>query len=750
MRAHAEARPLAPPEGLLTGLLAVSMSWATMQTIASADWAPRVDMAPLLAVAGGLVGMLAARSRLRGVVGLAVGALIGLELLCILAAAGLPSGTWQGRLSQLAAEVGKWALAALSRGATHDPLIFALAMGWVGWTIGFFSSWLVFRLQHAWWPVIANGAIGLIHLSYASLDQVPLFLCSVILGVLLVASLENHLRGAMWRAYGLPVQGRAALWSVLGAGALAGLALAIGWRLPPVEAPPEVLGQWRETTEPLRSARVDTDGLFGGGRGQSRPGSDLRFAGALAPRGSFELGTEPLLKIAAPRPLYWRAATYDRYDGFSVTAQAPVERTIRPGRPLELDPAGVRGRLPVEQRVMVLAAQSATLVAADAPREMGREVVVGTRDVPWDVAGTRLPQPLLRGDVYRVLSLVPVPTVDELRTATSRWQERRAQGADAPGPAWLRRYRELPPLLPGRVRELAMQLTADSRTQVDATLAIEAHLRSLTYSTHVPTPPPFRDWADYLLFESKTGYCDYFATTMMVMLRAVGIPARVASGFAPGTLDAADNAFLVRENDAHSWTEVYFEGYGWIPFEPSASRPRPERRSDAHPLPGETREHEPGGQALADDRPGALEPGGQVERPGVTPISVVLLLVGGALLAAGSALGIGRWLWLRGLEHLPPRRRQYGELRRVAALARVPLEPSLTPTEVAARLGERFPERAAAIETIARRYERDTYGPPGRGQDAVDAGWPRLRRALVRAAVAARLRRGVRPRSRGD
>src|SRR5260370_19714909 len=112
--------------------------------------------------------------------------------------------------------------------------------------------------------------------------------------------------------------------------------------------------------------------------------------------------------------------------------------------------------------------------------------------------------------------------------------------------------------------------------------ALETYLRgNFTYSTHVVAIPPDRDWVDYFLFDSKEGYCDYFATTMVVLLRAEGVPARVASGFAPGEFDPSTGVSMVRENHAHSWVEAYFPRFGWITFEPSAIRPVPPRIEDA-------------------------------------------------------------------------------------------------------------------------------------------------------------------------
>src|SRR5205814_5957520 len=98
-----------------------------------------------------------------------------------------------------------------------------------------------------------------------------------------------------------------------------------------------------------------------------------------------------------------------------------------------------------------------------------------------------------------------------------------------------RRYLQLPRNLPRRVVDLARQATNGASSAYDKAAGLETYLRdNFTYSTHVAPIPPDQDWVDSFLFDSKQGYCDYFATAMVVMLRAQGVPARVASGFAPG------------------------------------------------------------------------------------------------------------------------------------------------------------------------------------------------------------------------
>ncbi|MZQ82396.1 hypothetical protein GQF01_09780 [Paenibacillus sp. 5J-6] len=138
-------------------------------------------------------------------------------------------------------------------------------------------------------------------------------------------------------------------------------------------------------------------------------------------------------------------------------------------------------------------------------------------------------------------------------------------------------YLQLPATLPRSVRSMAEQITANRLTPYAKAVAIEQYLsNTYTYSLEKPTAPSrSEDFVSHFLFVDKTGYCDHFSTSMVVMLRSVGVPARWVKGFAPGTLQSADSGadllqeVLVRNSDAHSWVEVYFPSMGWVPFEPT-------------------------------------------------------------------------------------------------------------------------------------------------------------------------------------
>lgn len=145
-------------------------------------------------------------------------------------------------------------------------------------------------------------------------------------------------------------------------------------------------------------------------------------------------------------------------------------------------------------------------------------------------------------------------------------------------------YLQLPANLPSRVRDLAYEITQTETTLLGQVTAIEEYLKNsgtFRYSkVDAVVPEEDQDYVDQFLFESQVGYCDNFSSSMVVMLRTLGIPARWTKGFAPGdrrSTSGDNTVFTVRNSHAHSWPEVYFAGYGWIPFEPTPSFSNPDR-----------------------------------------------------------------------------------------------------------------------------------------------------------------------------
>ena len=158
---------------------------------------------------------------------------------------------------------------------------------------------------------------------------------------------------------------------------------------------------------------------------------------------------------------------------------------------------------------------------------------------------------------YRATSDIGQPSPDELRHAT----------AEVP-PKIAIQYLQLPPLDP-RLPQLARDITARAPTAYDKAEAIEDYLqKQYRYTLQLPSTPQ-RDPVAYFLFERKAGHCEFFSSSMALMLRTLGIPARVVNGFRSGEFNSVTGSYIVRGRDAHSWVEAYFPRYGWITFDPT-------------------------------------------------------------------------------------------------------------------------------------------------------------------------------------
>jgi hypothetical protein len=253
---------------------------------------------------------------------------------------------------------------------------------------------------------------------------------------------------------------------------------------------------------------------------------------------------------------------------------------------------------------------------------------------------------------------------------------------------------------------------------------------------------------DYFLFQSREGYCDYFATSMVVMLRAEGVPTRVATGFAPGEFDASSGVSIVRENHAHSWVEAYFPGYGWITFEPSAIRPIPPRVEEAAaqaPTPApDSGVAADASHLTPDELDELLNIGDQssvpVSRPFLFTLPGFLLMGLGVILVLGLlASGILAFAWRRGLRSLSVYQRPYAELVKLGRWSgSLRSRVSDTPFEVAERLARQVPAAQPAINDATEAYVEGTYSTRPPRSDPWPA-WIAVRRDVIRGLFARKL-----------
>ena len=160
---------------------------------------------------------------------------------------------------------------------------------------------------------------------------------------------------------------------------------------------------------------------------------------------------------------------------------------------------------------------------------------------------------------YEANSDIATPAPAELRAAEKNYP---AQITD--------RFLRLP-TLDARVPQLAQQITRSASNDFDKAAAIESYLRTrFGYTLELPRTPVSDPVANFL-FVRKQGHCEYFASSMAVMLRTIGIPSRVVNGFRSDEFNDITGNYIVRAKDAHSWVEAYFPGYGWQMFDPTPS-----------------------------------------------------------------------------------------------------------------------------------------------------------------------------------
>ncbi|WP_276259412.1 transglutaminase TgpA family protein [Haloglomus litoreum] len=291
---------------------------------------------------------------------------------------------------------------------------------------------------------------------------------------------------------------------------------------------------------------------LGTGSGEGTVESSLTSAGdSVSVLGSIRLSPEVRFTVTSNEPTYWRVGSYDRYTGSGwvrTGADSSYDGRLRGpvGRSRE-----VTQRYSVESELEVMPAAWKPRQVSDAP--------VSLVELPG--GGVSPDSALEPGDTYTVESQRPVASARQLREA----------GVDYPD-AVAERYTQLPSTTPDRVGERTARITANADNPYDTARVIERWLENnREYSLTVDRPRG--DIADAFLFEMEQGYCTYYATTMVTMLRTQDIPARLAVGYTPGQRVAQDR-WVARGLDSHAWVEVYFPDQGWIRFDPTPAAPR--------------------------------------------------------------------------------------------------------------------------------------------------------------------------------
>lgn len=453
------------------------------------------------------------------------------------------------------------------------------------------------------------------------------------------------------------------------------------------------------------------------------------------------LTNEEVMRVKSRVPMYWRGGVLDNYTGSNWDNNAqfheiyPVEINLAGNNVYNLDEArevrSLRDREVLDQIVTTRSFSKAVHAAGEPIRVMG----------PFDHLNVDY-HLTVQSDwnqnqelSYSVTSLVSHAKPDDLRKAPRldrrdeniqlNYGRGRFRGFD--------QYRQLPDRNSSaydRVKLRAEQVTQGLTNNYDRAEAIAEYLRTrFTYTLEPPLLPSDTDAAEFFIFQSRSGYCEQFANAMAVMLRTLGIPARIAVGYAPGDWDASTQEWVVRDMDAHAWVEVFFPTYGWITFDPTGS--------------------------MEPEQPGFLSIGKMMNRlmrmftsrqflPSLILIAILTTLIYVLKTEAYDRYlraSVEDWLRYRRAKGAPDPRwaieKNYQRLRRTLRKMGVPAAPSQTPFEVQEAAVERLEGSEEAIrplEQMTQLYVQAAYSnrPVAAGSDKASDVWLRQFKEAVK------------------
>jgi transglutaminase-like putative cysteine protease len=301
-----------------------------------------------------------------------------------------------------------------------------------------------------------------------------------------------------------------------------------------------------------------TAGCVRGGPAQETTTDELTTQGASA----------ALFEVATSHPDYWRLFTLDRVDGTTWMPAASEGVALSTPATLPGSPTSDPASASISHNFRILSDFDVWGALPIAPTASELDGPVGS--ISWDQLNTRV---IVNGGAsegmeYTVRSAPIVPTPEELD---------RTSAASSDG-----RWTELPADLDPRFERMAERWTAGAASDYRKVLAIQERfqLGDFAYSTDVPPPDGPGELLEFLT-RSKVGFCEHYSSAMAVLVRSLGIPARIAAGFRVGTLQD-DGSYLVQGSDVHVWVEVRFAGYGWLPFEPEHGATHPYGREGTY------------------------------------------------------------------------------------------------------------------------------------------------------------------------
>ncbi len=606
----------------------------------------------------------------------------------------------------------------ISTGHLNEGTVyFAIFLVLTTWLVGFISTWFVLRRRNVWIAVLLGTIMVLVNLSNLPHDYyyfLPLYLLVAMLLIVQV-NLAGHGDWFSKQSTSFPYRGMIyAMGAVL---FVIVLTVVTAWVVP---EPP--IDQLRLRTSIGTPGKTDIQeqwfNIFAGVPAkwsliQSSEQVTLLF------QDSVEGGSRIQFVITSERSGYWRTRRYDTYHSWGWTNSITSAQMLDAGAAvkggdellesnklvytvenrLKTDVILIGGEFVSVNIPVLIKTLSADESIADSPALFTSQPTAAEADQieteGQDIMTVVSPWILSPYQRYTVVAQTNLVTADELAQA----------GEDYP-PEVTDYYLRLPDTLPERTEQLSQILTREAGTPYDKVIAIKGFLNQLKYNRKGATAPEGVDGVDYFLFEAEEGVCISFASAMAVMLRSVGVPVRICTGYFRGELDEDTGNLIVRSRNFHAWIEVYFPDYGWIEFEATPTS-KPANEEEILGVGGsflDIGEEDEEFDLLVGSVPSDVDYTPR-SRPKLwvyfTVISILLFLV------FASRLAFGRWL--EHLKRVQTASEAYARMCYLASLGRRgPLEQE-TPGEYCARLAVAFPVHAEAIDVVAQAYLETRY-----------------------------------------
>ncbi|GAC1474333.1 MAG: hypothetical protein PVS3B2_04090 [Candidatus Dormibacteraceae bacterium] len=741
-----------------SALLVILLTLAIARSTVTASWVPGMDVVPLVALGGALLTAVLAVLPIRWPVGLAVGTVVGPIV------AGFAAWPAIHAAHRTDSGIGVWWTRLADGTATFDPTFDLFLICWLMWVAGAWLSWCVLRWRQPMLGLVPGAAAFAANLLNYPRDQngYNFTILVLTLALLLWTNYTGSIASAARAHVKLTGDARWDFWES-GLVAMAAV-IVIAILLPPIstldrttDAESSMFSSWAQFQQSLSHPSITGTGT--GGPGTTGFAADVPLGGPL-------IRTKETVftytgDFSGPR--YFRGLNMTTTSGS--TWQFPGVANLN--KPIPKNHSPIYGE--TYQKLALTTVQVSMVrppggfsdiifYPGDLYKVVDRDTVAMQVGLPegrttslTSIDRLSTVSPTTSKGKYTVIGEYSTATVDDLQSAGTNY------------PAWVQNFRILPAgyrtsELQKRIHDLAVQKSAGATNPYDQAAAIESYLRdpkNFSYTLTPPTnKPPSMDWLDFFLFRSKKGYCEFFATAMGDMLRSLGIPTRLVNGFGSGQLEASIQSYVVRGQDAHTWVEAYFPGYGWIPFEPT-----PDVNGGYGPIPRGSPSNvcllergcdgsvanpadNVGAVAPTDRARGARDPnevgGGQsnfslripdagtVTKVVAVLFAIVLVLVAGVAryLRPRSVMGV----WKRTLA--------------LASLAGAKIRPGETPLELGRRMQQRFPEASGPVGAVAAGFAVAAYAPrdeAATARSSVMEAWSALRPFLVRR-VLARLR----------